>query len=434
MESVWSAKSRLPQFSKLRGDIRTDVLVIGGGMAGILCAYFLQKAGVDCCVAEAKTVCSGITKDTTAKITIQHGLIYEKLIRRFGVEKAGMYLHANIAALEKYRGLCREISCGFEPKSSYVYSLNNREKIERELAALERLGIPGAFTSGLPLPFSVAGAVKLYNQAQFQPLTFAGEMAKGLRIFEDTPVRELVGTTARTPQGTIRAKKIIVATHFPFLNKHGSYFLKLYQHRSYVLALKGGPDVDGMYVDEAEKGMSFRNFADFLLVGGGDHRTGKQGGGWEELSDFALRYYPEARQVYRWATQDCMSLDGVPYIGHYSARTPDLFVATGFNKWGMTSAMVAAMVLSDLVQGKDNQYAPVFSPSRTVLRPQLAVNGFEAVKNLLSISPKRCPHMGCALKWNPQEHTWDCPCHGSRFTRDGQVMDNPATGDLSAPR
>ena len=185
-----------------------------------------------------------------------------------------------------------------------------------------------------------------------------------------------------------------------------------------------------MYLDEAQAGMSFRNYNDLLLIGGGDHRTGKKGGGWQELREFAHRHYPQAKEQYHWATQDCMSLDGVPYIGPYSASTRDLYVATGFNKWGMTTSMVSAMILSDLVQGKKNPYAEVFSPSRSILHPQLAVNGFEAVVNLLTPTAKRCPHLGCALKWNPIEHTWDCPCHGSRFTEDGKLIDNPATDHL----
>ena len=185
-----------------------------------------------------------------------------------------------------------------------------------------------------------------------------------------------------------------------------------------------------MYVDESERGLSFRSFGDLLLLGGGGHRTGQQGGGWKELRAFAKVHYPYAREVGHWATQDCMSLDGVPYIGQYSRRTPGLYVATGFNKWGMTSAMVAALMLSDRIAGHRSPYESVFSPSRSILRPQLAVNAAGAVLNLLTPTAPRCPHLGCALKWNPQEHTWDCPCHGSRFTEDGKLLDNPATGDL----
>lgn len=205
----------------------------------------------------------------------------------------------------------------------------------------------------------------------------------------------------------------------------------MYQHRSYVIALENAPNVKGMYVDEAQKGMSFRNYENLLLIGGGDHRTGKKGGAFGELEDFAKRYYPKSQIKYRWATQDCMTLDSIPYIGRYSANTTDLYVSTGFNKWGMTSAMVSAMLLCDIVQGKENQYEQVFSPSRTILRPQLAANAFEAVVNLLTPTLKRCPHMGCALKWNKIEHSWDCPCHGSRFSEDGKLIDNPATGDLN---
>ncbi len=124
-----------------------------------------------------------------------------------------------------------------------------------------------------------------------------------------------------------------------------------------------------------------------------------------------------------------MSLDGVPYIGQYSKGTPGLYVATGFNKWGMTSAMTAAMILTDLVLERDNPYAPAFAPSRSILHPQLAVNGLESICGLMAPTVPRCPHMGCALKYNPQEHSWDCPCHGSRFGEDGSLIDNPAVDD-----
>lgn len=430
MNSLWKQTSDLPGFPQLDRDIKSDVLIIGGGMAGVLCAYLLHQAGVPYVLAEASTLCSGISGNTTAKITSQHGLIYDKLIRTFGLDRARQYLRANESALHKYRELCRGMDCGFEEKDAYVYSLDDRGKIERELEALKKLGFPGEFCETLPLPFPVAGAVRYPNQAQFHPLKFVSALSRGLHIYEHTPVRELVGTTAVTDHGKITAEKILVATHFPFLNKHGGYFLKLYQHRSYVLALENAPRVDGMYVDEAQTGMSFRMYENLLLVGGGGHRTGKKGGSWQELRDFARRHYPHAVEKYHWAAQDCITLDGVPYIGPYSARTPDLYVASGFNKWGMTSSMVSAMILCDLVQGKEHPDAQVFSPSRTILRPQLAVNGLEAAVSLLTPTARRCPHLGCALKWNPYEHTWDCPCHGSRFTEAGKLIDNPATGDF----
>lgn len=430
MSSVWTQTARLPAFAPLAGDQKTDVLIIGGGITGILCAYLLEQAGMDYMLVEGESICSGVTQNTTAKITSQHGLIYDKLIREFGVETARLYLQANQQALERYRSLAKDIDCGFQQRDSFVYSTRSRRKLEQEVEALEKLGFPARFVSELPLPIPVKGAVCFPDQAQFHPLKFLAALVEKLKIFEHTRVLELKPGQAVTNRGTITAERMIVATHFPFLNKHGSYFLKLYQSRSYVLALENAGKVDGMYVDEWDKGLSFRGYGDLLLLGGGGGRTGKPCGGWKELREFAHKHYPDAREVCHWATQDCMTLDDVAYIGQYSARTPNFYVATGFHKWGMTSAMTAAAVLCDLMQGKENPYAGVFSPSRTVLRPQLAANALESAAHLLKPTTPRCPHMGCALTYNRQEHSWDCPCHGSRFSGDGELLNNPATGGL----
>lgn len=430
MASVWSSTVSLPKFQPLQADLKTDVLIIGGGMAGLLCAYFLEKAGVEYALVEADAICSGVTQNTTAKLTSQHGLLYEKLLKGAGEENAALYLRANQQALEQYRQLCQSIDCDFEEKDAYVYTLKNPEKIQAEADALHRLGFSAQVVRELPLPLRVSSALRFANQGQFHPLKFASGIAQGLRIYEHTRVLELAPHAARTEYGNIFAKKIIMAAHFPFDNKHGSYFLKMYQHRSYVLALENAQDVGGMYVDEAEAGLSFRNYQNLLLLGGGDHRTGKSGGNYRELEAFAAEHYPGAAVRYRWATQDCMSLDGVPYVGQYSKSTPDFFVATGFNKWGMTSSLVSAQILADLVQGKHSAFATVFSPSRSILKPQLAKNAVSAVGNLLRPSRPRCPHLGCALQWNPAERSWDCPCHGSRFDARGRLLNNPATGDL----
>lgn len=272
--------------------------------------------------------------------------------------------------------------------------------------------------------------MKFERQAQFNPLKFLYAVSKDLNIYENTKLLEFLPDKITTNRGNVTAKKIIVATHFPILNKHGMYFIKMYQHRSYVVALKNASDVGGMYVDENEKGLSFRNYGDLLLLGGGSHRTGEKGGNRQELSAFAKENYPEAETVCQWAAQDCITLDGMPYIGQYSQNTPDLYVTTGFNKWGMTSSLVGAKILADAVCGKKNPYAELFSPSRSILHPRLASNLCKTVLNLLTPTVPRCPHLGCALKYNPQERSWDCPCHGSRFTEDKKLIDNPATGDM----
>ncbi len=431
MRSLWNETVTRPAFPTLESDTETDVLIIGGGIAGILTAYFLQQNDVPYILVEKDRICGGTTGNTTAKITFQHGLCYHKMLRSNGLERADMYLQANRMAFGKYAALCREIDCGYEIKNNYVYATDDRQKLEDEISALSKIGYNAVFAKDLPLPVNTVGAVCFEDQAQFHPLRFLYAIAKGLNIYEHTFVREMEGTTAVTDRARISAGKVIVTTHFPMINKHGSYFLKLYQHRSYVTALENAQNVDGMYVDESRTGFSFRNYGDLLLLGGGGHRTGKSGGNWDELRQFAREQYPRATERYFWAAQDCMSLDHIPYIGRYSKNTADLYTASGFNKWGMTGAMLSAVLLSDRICGRHNGFEEAFDPSRSIIRPQLFVNGFESIKNLLTPTKKRCPHLGCALKWNPAEHSWDCACHGSRFDESGKVLDNPANGDLT---
>ncbi len=429
MESIWNDYD-IPRFRPLSGDTKTDVLIIGGGMTGLLCAHILREAGIHCIVAESTRIGRGITKNTTAKVTAQHGLVYHKLIQTFGAETAKLYLQANAQAVDKLRALSEGADCDWQDRTNFIYSASDRAALETEMAALQSLQYPAQWEEHLPLPFPTVGAVAFEKQGQFHPLKFLKHICQPLGIYENTPVRELTPYAAITEYGRIFADSFIVATHFPFLNKHGSYFLKLYQQRSYVLALENALAPGGMYLAAEENGLSFRHYGDTLLLGGGGHRTGKSGGGWQELEQKAKAFYPKAKILRRWAAQDCMTLDGIPYIGQYSKNTPNLFVATGFNKWGMTSSMAAAGILCDLIQRKPNPYADIFSPSRSMLHGQLGINLLESTKNLLTPTAPRCPHLGCALKWNKQEHSWDCPCHGSRFSSEGHLIDNPATGNL----
>lgn len=430
MGSIWSEKTGFKRHKALKGDAKTDVLIIGGGIAGILCAYMLDKEGVDYILAEANEICSGITKNTTAKITAQHSLIYNKIEKEFSTEYASLYYKANENALNNYRTLCAEIDCDFEEKDNYVYSTENDNKLKKEIETLHRINANAQYCDSVSIPVDITGAIKFPNQAQFNPLKFLSAISENLNIYEHTKIRELVGSTAVTDSGRIFAKRIVVATHFPFINKHGAYYLKMYQHRTYAIALEDEDDINGMYVDENKKGLSFRNYNNFLIIGGGSHRTGKNGGNWDELINFAKMNYPGSKITYKWATQDCMTLDGIPYVGRYSKNTNNLYVITGFNKWGMTNSMAGAELIRDLIIGRHNEFEDLYSPSRTLLRPQLAVNGFEAVINLVNPKPKRCPHLGCALRWNKEEQTWDCPCHGSRFEKNGDLIDNPATSGI----
>ncbi len=431
MKSIWQETARLPQFPKLTNDTKTEVLIVGGGITGILIAYFLNQRGIPYILVEKNKICTGTTGNTTAKITFQHSLIYNKILKSYGLENAQIYLYAHKSAFDKYGEICKNIDCDYEIKDNFVYSIDNKNKLEKEIVSLSKIGYNAKFLDEISLPFENVGAVCFTEQAQFHPLKFLSEISKNLNIYENTFVKDIINNTAITDNCKITANKIILTTHFPFINRHGSYFLKLYQNRSYVIALENAQDVNGMYVDENKNGLSFRNYKDYLIIGGNAHRTGKKNSNWAGLRNFANNKYPNTKEKYFWAAQDCISLDGMAYVGNYSKKTKNLYTASGFNKWGMTGSMLSAMILSDMVTGSENDYSRLFSPSRNIIKPQIFINGFESAKNLLTISNKRCSHLGCALKWNGAEHSWDCACHGSRFTKDGKVIENPANSDLN---
>ncbi|MGN1147179.1 MAG: FAD-dependent oxidoreductase [Lachnospiraceae bacterium] len=428
--SLWNDTVHLPSFPPLDQDESTDVCIIGGGMAGILCAYFLQKAGVACLLCEADTIGSGTTAGTTAVISAQHDTLYGTIMKKFGYTKARLYLEANLRAVASYKELCKDLDCDFSEIPACIYSCTNAALMDDEVKALHALGYNARLLHEIPLPLPALAAVEFPAQAQFHPLKFIAALTKELPIKEHTRIISIDKNELHTTHHKITAKKIIITTHFPFLNTCGMYFAKLYQKRSYVIALKGAATVPGSYVDYSKDGLYFRSYKDLLLVGGGDHRTGKDGSRYEPLRAFAREHYPACGENYAWSTQDCISLDGVPYIGPYSSLLPQAYVASGFNEWGMTSSMVAAELLTDMIIGRENKYTEVFSPDRSMFSGQLWENIGVSLAGLLTPSRKRCPHLGCALKWNPCEHTWDCPCHGSRFTKEGKLLCNPATGDL----
>lgn len=430
MDSIWKNTASVPGHPSLTESLNTEVLIIGGGIAGILCAYELERRGIDYVLVESDRILSGVTGCTTAKITAQHALIYDQLLRRFGKDCARAYYRANEAAVNRYRELSSGIDCDFQNEDSFLYCQGDPEKLDLEMDALERIGAEAQWCGSVALPFPVRGAIRFPNQASFHPLKFLGRISEGLKIYEHTRVVSFDGKSYHTKSGSITAQKTIVATHFPIWNKRGLFPLKLYQDRSYVLGLKNAGRLPGMYLGTDGERLSLRMAGDILLLGGGSGRTGGKSGGWEPLERAVNRFFPAAEVCCRWATQDCMSLDGMPYVGRYSPNTRSLFVATGFNKWGMTGAMTAAGLLADLIQGKENVLEKIYDPSRRMLWPQLGANILLSGWNLIRPTVPRCPHLGCALKWNAQERSWDCPCHGSRFSENGKLLDNPAMADL----
>ena len=475
MESILTESCQLKECKPLSGDIEAEIAVIGAGIAGLLTASALQKAGRQVVVLEANRIASGQTRNTTAKITSQHGMIYRRLIDTLGRDRAKQYAMANEAAVEAYRRLTvsEHIRCSFEERNAYVYG-SDSEQLQAETEAAASLGLPASFVRDTTLPLSAAGAVCFARQAQFHPLQFLEHIARPLTVYENTPVLRVEEDRIQTPNAAVRAKQIVFACHYPFVNFPGLYFARMHQERSYVLALEHAAQVDGMWVGAASDAFSFRNYGKLLLLGGGGHRCGENsaGGKYELLRQKAKEWFPDSREIAHWSAQDCVSADGVPFIGRYAESRPNWYVATGFQKWGMTSAMVSAMLLRDLICGNENPYAEVFDPGRfdAAAVPGLAKEGVQAVKGLAkeifqipsstaAAIPKghggivflhgkkigvykdekgqlypvqiRCPHLGCQLEWNPDERSWDCPCHGSRFDRFGNLISGPAQENLA---
>lgn len=476
-KSIWQKSESIPARPELPGNISTDIAIVGGGMAGILTAHFLEQSGRQCVVLEADRIGSGQTGHTTAKVTSQHGLIYQKLMKCAGKNQAKKYVDINQKAIERYKILIEkyQIDCSWEECPACLYTTKNARALRDEYYAAKELGLPVELKKDTELPFAVEEALYCYGQACFHPLKFLKVISENLQIYEKTKVLQVKPHLLTTSRGTVEAEKIVFACHYPFINRPGYYFLRMYQERSYVIALKNAQTIHGMYLGIDSDGFSFRPAGETLLLGGGNHRTGENpmGGEYEYLLNQAEKYWPgkcwrKDENVIPWSAQDCMTLDGIPYIGQFGRKTEDWFVATGFGKWGMTSSMAAAVLLTDAIFGRENSCAEVFSPQRLHVAASaktFLVDGMYSAANLLKqkfVPPKetlkqikpgharvveykgektgvykaedgqffavsvKCPHMGCQLVWNPDEKSWDCPCHGSRFDYRGRLLDGPA--------
>jgi len=475
MRSIWNQSALLPRFPALEGHRTADTVIIGGGMAGILTAYLLQQEGQDVAVVEANRIGNGQTAGTTAKLTAQHGLIYSRLTSTLGPETAGQYARMNQTAVARLRHLvqAQHIDCDFQDCTAFLCAASDPAPLEAEYAACQALEMDVFLTQDTELPFP-AQALGLRHQAQFHPLKLLAALAEDLTIFEHSRVLEVEDQLVRTASGSISAETIIFACHYPFVNAPGYYFARQHQERSCVLALEGIEPLQNYYLG-IDDGLSFRSWGNILLLGGSGYRTGenRQGGQYERLEQIAKRHWPHRRILCRWSAQDCIPMDGIPYIGRYAESRPHWLVATGFQKWGMSTSVAAAETLRDLALGRaPAPDSTVFSPQRfhaSASAKQLAEDSLHAVRGLgrrlleagripaedlpaghggiveldgeklgvyrsergelLAVSVK-CPHLGCQLEWNPDEKSWDCPCHGSRFDVYGHLLDGPAQTDL----
>lgn len=484
---MWLATTPTTAYPALTGEIEADIAVVGAGIAGVTTALLLQESGLQVALVEARRLLEGVTGNTTAKLTSQHGLAYSHIRKSFGAEAARAYGEANQAALEWVVSRVQRdaIDCDLVRTFACVVAQQEDEveKLQEEVEAAREAGLPASFIRQSELPLPISGGVRFENQARFHPRRYLLALVEqfiraGGRIFEDSRVLKVEeGEPCRlqTAAGEVRARQVVLATHYPTVD-HALYIARLAQHRSQVLAVEiDGPLPQGMYLCD-EPFFSLRRQpgprGDLLFVGGQKYKAG-QGGDtvarYLELEEWARRHFPVRDVAFRWSTQDVWTADGVPYIGLASPASRHLYVATGFGGWGMTGATNAALLLRDLITGAENPWAEVFDPQRVNLAsvPSLIGENINAVSHLVGdhlakasrgepgagegmvvesgegkvalyrdesnrlhrLSPK-CTHIGCILGWNPAERTWDCPCHGSRFTAEGCALQAPAVEDL----
>ena len=495
-ESYWLS-SPIPNFPTLTEDIQTEVGVVGGGIVGIMTAYLLAKAGKQVTLIEANELLSGVTGHTTAKISAQHGLIYDELIRTFGVDAAQLYYEANNEGRELIKETAQtlKIECGLETKDAVVFATSDKyvKQIEKEARAYERLGIDGVLAYGqvAELPFPVEATITMRGQAQFHPVQFLASVLEeiehlGGRIYENSRALKLSKDDTIVHienDAQLACDKVVIATHYPFNDFNGLYFSKLAISRSYALAAKvDAPIPQAMYLSAESPSRSLRSIPnidgeEWLVIGGDDHDTGKSRtptqAHYNNLEAFGRTWFDLQEVPYHWSAQDMSTLDKVPYIGQMTPSSSDIFVATGFNKWGMAMGALSAQLLSDLILEKPNPYVDLFDPTRSKLkvkdvqqfikkntsvakdlvatktqRPQMtpdelnfdegglvSVNGKKAggyrdVDGQLHLVNTTCTHLGCGLRWNDAERSWDCACHGSRFSYTGDVLDGPAVKPL----
>jgi len=494
-QSYWIASTPETSLPPLNQDIDVDLLIIGGGMVGISCAYQLKDDGLNIAIIEGDRILHGTTAYTTAKITSQHGLIYDKHKKSLGETLTKQYAQANESAIKEIKKIIdlNKIECDYEAQSAYIYTQQDEyiEQIQNEVKTALDLGIKASFVNEIPFGFPIKGAVRFDDQAQFHPRKYLLKLAEiitqsGVQIYEHTRAVEMENHImdsyiVKTSTGSkITAKKVIIASHYPFYNKQGLYFSRIYQDRSYIVAIRAKEKYPGgMYINSEEPSRSLRgqksDEGELILVVGEDHKTGQgedTNDHYKSLINFASKIFTIEDIPYRWSTQYCMTLDGIPYVGHFTEETPNLYIATGFQKWGMTNSVVSSILIRDLILSGKSPWFDVYNPSRKTIAAsakefivqnanvatQLIDGKLSKLSKDIDILPgegkvveadgKRagafkdedcnlhlvnttCTHMGCELNWNNGERSWDCPCHGSRFDVDGKVIDGPAVSPLS---
>lgn len=493
MKSLWieTTKDEI-SLEPLRKDEETEVCVIGAGLFGLTTAYYLTELGKKVIVLEKGEIGEKASGNTTGKISSLHGLFYDHLISDYGEDYARKYLEANEKTIQNIKDIIQkeQIECELTEQSAFVYTTKQDEvqEIEKEVEAVKKLGKDAQFVTNIGLPFKIKGAIEFKNQAQFHPRKYMLGLAKSIlkknQIYNYTTVTDVSKEGEQfkiyTDRGNITAKYVVLATHYPIVNMPGFYFTKMYQSTSYLIAIETDKKLPkGMYINAKEPIYTFRtatyNEKEILLIGGSGHKTGEpieNNSHYEELEKKAKELYPDCKVLFRWNTRDCISLDKIPYIGEFSNVMKNMYVGTGFNKWGITSSNIAANIIADKIIGEENEYEEIFTATR--MKPiknrwevenmlketvnSIALNKFKIDSWNLDLIEKdngaiveingenvgiykdiqgkiyavkpNCSHLGCLLSWNNLDKTWDCPCHGSRFDYTGRNIYEPAIKNL----
>ena len=459
MNSYWNEEWETRKYPKLNQNISADVAIIGGGLTGIQTAYYLANRGLKVVVLEKDKLCCGTSGGSTGKITSQHGLIYKYLKDLNGREYAKKYYDANEEAKENIIKIINKenIDCDLERKNAYVFteSENEVQSIKQEIEYTKKLGIESEFASKIDIPIDIYGAIKFENQAQFDPVKYVYGLSKSIiknggEIYENSKVIETIQDDGKyniiTKEGMVKAKHLVITTRYPIIRFPGYYFIKMYQSTSYAVLVDTNTDLnfDGYYINQETPTLSFRTIKsgnkNLLLAVGYDYKTGTEivGNPFEYLKARIQKMYPEAKVLKTWTSEDCISLDKIPYIGDFSDIMDNCYVATGFNKWGITSSNIAAKIIIDKILGNENEYADIFESSRLGI-----IKNKDEVMNMLKEAGEgiiierikgkptpTCTHLGCKLSWNPLEEIWECSCHGSKFSKRGFVIEGPAVNDL----
>lgn len=501
MKSYWISslnEKEINKFQSLKENVDTDICIIGGGLTGLNLAYNLRKYNIKTILIEKDRICKSTSGNSTAKITSQHGLIYKYLADSKGIDFAKKYYKANEKAIGNIANIIKNenIDCDFEYQPSYVFTENisDIQKIKEEASIVNKFGGKAEYLEAKDIEISnlvktIAG-VKFENQAYFNPYKYANALAKicsnsQIHIYEKTKAVDVIdeenGYLIKTENGCeIKTKYLIITTKYPIVNIPGFYFLKMYQSTSYGIGMKTKQKVfNGMYINSEKPTISLRMAKDkdgyILIVVGSDYKTGEEkdlSNSYTRLEKIAREIYPKGEIKYHWNTEDCITLDKIPYIGEFSKVWKNCYVATGFNKWGMTTSKIAADIIIDKIMGFENEYEKIFTATRVdpvknikevgnmvkTSMDALVIKKLEISKEevnqiqkgegkIVEIDGKKvgiykneqgeiykinpvCKHLGCELTWNNLDKTWDCPCHGSRYDYQGNLLYGPSVKDL----